>query len=71
MDLQSIRRTLADEVYVYVLDKTVLGLITLKKKSDRVVIGLLGVDESARGKKIVNHSLKRQKIILSNADSIY
>jgi len=57
--LQSIRRTLADEVYVYVLERAVLGLITLKKKSDRVVIGLLGVDESARGKKIGQSLIKQ------------
>lgn len=57
--VQSIRRTLADEVYGYIIDKTVVGLITLKKKSDRVVIGLLGVDESARGKKIGQSLIKQ------------
>ena len=55
---QSIRRTISDEVLVFESKKNIEGLITLKKKDASVVIGLLGVDELSRGKKIGQSLIK-------------
>lgn len=50
----SVNRTIADEVIVYKEAQKNLGMITLGVKNTRIDIGLLGVDEQARGKGIAS-----------------
>lgn len=53
----SVSRTIADEVIVYKEAQKISGLITLGVKNERVDIGLLGVDEQARGRGIASSLL--------------
>lgn len=52
--VKSVNRTIADEVYCYAPEGKELGLITLGKKNARADIGLIGVDEIARGQGIAS-----------------
>ncbi len=57
---RSLNKEIAFETFAYIENDKVLGLITLGEKNNIGDIGLLGVDESSRGKsighKLVNHS---------------
>lgn len=56
----SIYDTYADEVFGYVLYGKVAGLVTVKiHEKDLAVIGLIGIDESARGKGIGTKLMER------------
>jgi dTDP-4-amino-4,6-dideoxy-D-galactose acyltransferase len=47
---KSVSGEIADKVFVYIEDRRVLGLITVKIKPDHGEIGLLGIHPSAQGK---------------------
>lgn len=50
--INSIEGALADKVLVYVNDNTILGVITLDLRNNRVNVGIISVREDARGKGI-------------------
>lgn len=45
----AIQTDLADQVYVYRVDQNAVGMISLKQKKDKAIIGLLAVDPVYRG----------------------
>ncbi len=48
----SLTRKIADHTFVYVEDEKELGVVTVRIKPDLAQIGIIAVDESARGKSI-------------------
>ncbi|MDI9311574.1 MAG: GNAT family N-acetyltransferase [Limnohabitans sp.] len=62
----SVNRTIADEVIVYKENQKNLALITLGIKNARTDIGLLGVDEHARGKGIASQLLAYAECYAAN-----
>jgi dTDP-4-amino-4,6-dideoxy-D-galactose acyltransferase len=48
----SIDRKIAEEVFVYKEENKIFGVVTVGEKNGRGDIGILAVDESARGKKV-------------------
>jgi dTDP-4-amino-4,6-dideoxy-D-galactose acyltransferase len=53
----SVNRSIADEVLVFMENGQIAGMVTLSKKGDWGDIGLIAVDETFRGKKIGHHLL--------------
>jgi dTDP-4-amino-4,6-dideoxy-D-galactose acyltransferase len=53
----SVNRSIADEVVVFMESGEIAGMVTLSKKGDWGDIGLIAVDETFRGKKIGHHLL--------------
>ncbi|MES2480138.1 MAG: GNAT family N-acetyltransferase [Bacteroidota bacterium] len=54
----SVNRSIADEVGVWRENELLEGMITIGEKSGRADIGLVGVDQSARGKGIATQLLR-------------
>lgn len=50
--IQSVNKTIAEEVLVYHLNDTIAGFVTLGIKNNRADIGIIAVDEGFRGKGI-------------------
>lgn len=48
----SIAREIADDIFVYQIDQSICGFVTVTYTLDKVVIGLIAVDESYRGRNI-------------------
>lgn len=65
----SISKTFADDILMYIDEGVVLGLITYKVKEDEAEVGLFGVNESVQGKGIgklllaaAEHEIAKRKI---------
>ncbi len=52
--INSVNRTMAEEVFYYNLDNQIAGVITLGIKNDKPDIGILSVHEKFRGKRIAS-----------------
>jgi dTDP-4-amino-4,6-dideoxy-D-galactose acyltransferase len=50
--INSVKKSMADDVLVYKLHEDIIGLVTVYEKNNSGNIGLFGVDESHRGKGI-------------------
>ena len=50
--LKSVNRTLAENVFVYIDGEKIVGMVTVGMKYGRGDIGLIAVDESARGRDV-------------------
>lgn len=59
--LNSLEGKIADKVFVYSEDLKIKGMITLKMENECAEIGLIGVDENARGKGIGKKLINKVK----------